>query len=49
MFEELKKVTPSAILEDDPQVIPRLIPIIELQDVSILQIVEDSHLQEKEI
>jgi len=47
LFDQLQKITASAILKDDPQVVPRLIPVVKLEDVSILEIVEDSYLNQK--
>ena len=47
LLHQLKKITASAILKDDPQVVPGLIPVIKFQDVSILQVVKDAHLDVK--
>ena len=44
LLNDLKQVATCAVLEDNPKMIPRFIPVVELQDVSVLQIVEDSHL-----
>jgi len=41
----LKQVSTGTVLKDDPEVIARLVPVIELKDVSIvLQAVEDFDL-----
>lgn len=36
------EITTSTIFENDPKMIPRLVPIVELENVSVLQTVEDA-------
>ena len=45
LLDHLEQVTASAVFEDDPEVIARLIPVVELQYVSVLEIVENSNLK----
>ena len=45
-LNHLKQVSTRTVLEDDPQVVPRLVPIVEFQNVPVLQIVEDFNLQD---
>ena len=45
LLDHLEKISSRAVLEDDPEVVARLVPIIELEDVAILQVVEDSNLK----
>lgn len=44
LLDKLEEVASCAVLEDDPQVIACLVPIEELKDVSVLEVVEDAHL-----
>ena len=44
LFDKLEKVTTSAVLKDNPQMVPSFIPVVEFEDMSVLQIVKDSHL-----
>jgi len=41
----LEQVTSSTVFEDDPQMISCLIPVVELENMTILQIMENSNLQ----
>ena len=36
LLDHLKKITTGAVLEDDPEVIARLVPVVEFEDVSVL-------------
>jgi hypothetical protein len=47
LFDKLEKVTTSAVLKDYPQMVSSLIPVVEFEDMSVLQIVKDSHLYNK--
>ena len=44
LFNELKEVSSGAVLKDDPEMVPRLVPVEEAEDVSVLQVVKDTHL-----
>jgi len=44
LFNELKEVSTGAIFENDPQVVPRLVPVKEFQYMPILQVVKDANL-----
>lgn len=44
LLDQLKQVTARAVFEDDPEMVSRLIPVEELQDMSVLQVVKDTHL-----
>jgi len=46
LLDQLQQITACAVLENDPQVVPRLVPVVKLEDVAIFQIMEDSHLVE---
>ena len=48
-LDHLKQVPTRTVLEDDPQVVPRLVPIVEFQNVPVLQIVKDFDLQDKHL
>jgi hypothetical protein len=45
LLNELEEVATSAVLKNDPKMIPRLVPVEEFQYVSVLQVVEYSNLQ----
>lgn len=47
MLDELEEVTTSAVLKNDPQMIPRLVPVEEFQYMSVLQVVEYSNLHKE--
>ena len=36
LLDKLEQITTRTILKDDPEVIPRFIPIVELENVAIL-------------
>ena len=36
LFDNLEQITTSTILKDDPEVISRFVPIVELENVAIL-------------
>jgi len=36
LLDHLQKITTGAVLEDDPEVIARLVPVVEFEDVSVL-------------
>lgn len=44
LLDELEQVTTGAVLKNDPQMIPSLVPIVELENVPIFEVVEDSNL-----
>ena len=46
LLNQLKKVTSRTVLEDDPQVVSCLIPVEELEDVPVLEVVKDPNLKE---
>lgn len=46
LLNHLKQVSPGTVLEDNPEVVPGLVPIEELENVPVFQIVENSHLVE---
>ena len=45
LFNQLKQVATGTVLKNDPKMVSGLIPIVELENVSVLQVVEDSNLQ----
>ena len=44
LLNHLEEITASAVLEDNPEVIACFIPVVEFEDVPVLQVMEDSHL-----
>ena len=44
LLDQLEQVSTSAVLENDPQMVPCLVPVVKLENVAILQIVEYSDL-----
>lgn len=40
LLDELEKISSRAVLEDDPKVVAGFVPIVELEDVAVLQGVE---------
>ena len=44
LVNQLEKIAASTVFENDPQVIPRLIPVEEAQDISVFEVVKDTHL-----
>ena len=44
LLDHLEQVAARAVLKDDPQMVPRLVPVVELEDVPVLQVVENAHL-----
>jgi hypothetical protein len=44
LLDKLKEITACTVLKNDPQMIPRLIPVEEAEYMSVLQIVKDTHL-----
>ena len=44
LFDQLEEITSSTVLKDDPEMVPGLIPVVEFENVSVLEIMEDSHL-----
>lgn len=44
LLDKLEQVTASTILKDDPQVVPGLVPVVELEDVPVFQIMKDANL-----
>jgi len=45
LFDELKQISSGTVLKNDPQMIPGLIPVKELQYVPVLKVVEDADLR----
>lgn len=45
LLNHLEQVTSSAILEDNPKMISCFIPVVELEDMAILEIMENSNLK----
>ena len=45
LFNQLKQVATGTVLKNDPKMVSGLVPIVELENVSVLQVVEDSNLQ----
>lgn len=41
LFDEREKVAPRAELENEPHVVPRLVPVVELEDVGAAEAVDD--------
>jgi hypothetical protein len=47
ILEQLKEVASCTKLEDEPQMVTRLVPVVKLENVAVLEVVKDSHLQRK--
>ena len=45
LLNELQQIGPWAVLQDDPQVIAGFIPIVELEYVRVIQIMENPQLR----
>jgi hypothetical protein len=45
LLDQLEEITASAILKDDPQMIPCFVPVEELEDMPVFQIVKDADLK----
>lgn len=43
LLDELEKVTSSTVLENDPEMVPCFIPVIEFQDMPIFKGVEHAN------
>ena len=44
LFDDLIQIATGAVLEDDPEMVPSLIPVVEFEHVPVLEVVEDSNL-----
>ena len=44
LLNQLEQITTSTILKNDPQMVPGLIPVVELEDVPVFQVVENTDL-----
>ena len=44
LFYHLEEVAARAVLEDDPEMVARLVPVVELEHVLVVQVVQDFHL-----
>ncbi len=44
LLDELKQVGARAVLENDPEMVPGLVPVVELEDVGMVEVVEDPQL-----
>lgn len=45
LLNKLQKVTSSTIFENNPQMVSGFIPVVELEDVVVVQIVENTDLK----
>ena len=48
LLNQLEQISASAVLENNPQMIPSFVPVVKLQNVAILQVVKDSNLEHKQ-
>lgn len=47
LFYELIEVMSTAILKDDPEMVPRLIPVVKLENSGVIEIMKDSNLTDQ--
>ncbi len=46
LLEKVEEVPARTILEDDPEMVAGLVPVIELEHVGVVQVVEYLHLRQ---
>ena len=44
LFDQFVEIVATAVFEDDPQMVPRLIPVVKLENTLVFQIMKDSNL-----